>query len=420
MRNTLNNMGQTMKNILALLFIAAIAFKAHAASIKGKIQNEDVKSKSDIQSSVLSTTGNLNTGSACIVSIGSTTGLAAGQYVYDSTNPSDIVTNTTISGIPGTCPAGQVQMSIAAGATTTGDTITFGGSTAQLINTDRIYDIFKGQQLSSTITNGQIGSGGTTAGYVLTADGSGGTNWLASSGGFTNPMTTSGDMIYENATPAAARLPIGSANNSLIVSGGIPTWGQISLGSTAAVTGTLPVGNGGTGDSSFSANQLIVAGTGATTALQQVVGATTGYVLVSGGTTAVPYWTAGSGVTTANVSTNDGNQYHVEGFTFGGSCSGEKPSSSCTSGTCTLCLASGGVSSVTWSSTGAYLVTFTANTFTQTPICTCALSQSPDGTCESGNWSTNGLTAPSIYIQSRNAGGSAINAEPSVICFGPH
>lgn len=51
---------------------------------------------------------------------------------------------------------------------------------------------------------------GTTAGtatFVLTSNGAGmPPTFQAATGGLTNPMTTLGDMIYENATPAAARL----------------------------------------------------------------------------------------------------------------------------------------------------------------------------------------------------------------------
>lgn len=43
-------------------------------------------------------------------------------------------------------------------------------------------------------------------------------------GGFANPMTTAGDLIYENAVPAPARLAIGSTGQALQVAGGLPAW----------------------------------------------------------------------------------------------------------------------------------------------------------------------------------------------------
>ncbi len=79
-----------------------------------------------------------------------------------------------------------------------------------------------------------------------------------------NPMTTTGDIIYEASPTTAARLGIGSTGQVLTVAGGIPSWATpapsttFSAGTTGftpntatsgAVTlaGTLNVANGGTG-----------------------------------------------------------------------------------------------------------------------------------------------------------------------------
>jgi len=55
-------------------------------------------------------------------------------------------------------------------------------------------------------------------------------------------MTTAGDMIYENATPTAARLPIGTAGQVLTVVAGLPAW-------------ATPASSGGT-VTSFSAGNI--------------------------------------------------------------------------------------------------------------------------------------------------------------------
>jgi hypothetical protein len=54
----------------------------------------------------------------------------------------------------------------------------------------------------------------------------GGTGSSTSSVAFANlsPLTTAGDIIYENSTPAPARLAIGSSGQVLTVSGGLPAW----------------------------------------------------------------------------------------------------------------------------------------------------------------------------------------------------
>jgi hypothetical protein len=47
-------------------------------------------------------------------------------------------------------------------------------------------------------------------------------------------MTTAGDIIYENATPAAARLPIGTTGQVLTVVGGLPAWSATAATATNA------------------------------------------------------------------------------------------------------------------------------------------------------------------------------------------
>ena len=61
--------------------------------------------------------------------------------------------------------------------------------------------------------------------------------------GMTNPMTTTGDMVYSSSGSTPARLGIGSTGQVLTVAGGIPSWAtassgkvvQIVYGSTATV-----------------------------------------------------------------------------------------------------------------------------------------------------------------------------------------
>ena len=52
-----------------------------------------------------------------------------------------------------------------------------------------------------------------------------------------SPLTTEGDLIYENATPAPARLAIGGTGTFLTVAAGIPAW------STATIPGTATKGD---------------------------------------------------------------------------------------------------------------------------------------------------------------------------------
>lgn len=68
-----------------------------------------------------------------------------------------------------------------------------------------------------------------------------------------------GDILYADTTSSLARLADVATGNALI-SGGVgvaPSWGKIGL--TTHVSGTLPVGNGGTGLTSFTANGIAYA-----------------------------------------------------------------------------------------------------------------------------------------------------------------
>ena len=80
-----------------------------------------------------------------------------------------------------------------------------------------------------------ITSGGTGATSASAA--------LAALGGFADPLTTRGDIMTRGAS-ATQRLAVGAANRVLISDGTDPAYGQVPLAS--AVSGTLPVANGGT------------------------------------------------------------------------------------------------------------------------------------------------------------------------------
>jgi hypothetical protein len=68
-----------------------------------------------------------------------------------------------------------------------------------------------------------------TSGYLLTSAGGGSsamtwTDPATLGGGMSNPLTTTGDIIYSSSGTTAARRAIGSTGDVLTVSGGVPTW----------------------------------------------------------------------------------------------------------------------------------------------------------------------------------------------------
>lgn len=64
--------------------------------------------------------------------------------------------------------------------------------------------------------------------------------------GFPNPLTTEGDLLYQHSS-AASRLPLGSQFQVLQAGATDPVYGAVNLAQSAAVTGILGGGNGGTG-----------------------------------------------------------------------------------------------------------------------------------------------------------------------------
>jgi hypothetical protein len=83
------------------------------------------------------------------------------------------------------------------------------------------FDVF-GQAVDTDL----VGLKGGTTGQVLAK--ASGTDldfvWSADAAGMTNPMTTTGDVIYSSSGSTPARLGIGSTDDVLTVAGGVPTW----------------------------------------------------------------------------------------------------------------------------------------------------------------------------------------------------
>lgn len=92
-------------------------------------------------------------------------------------------------------------------------------------------------------------------------------------------------------------LPVsaGTADYVLTTNGsGVSSWAQVSL--TAGVTGTLPVGNGGTGRTTLTAHGVLLGNTA--NGINSTTAGSAGQFLVSGGASADPTWTTATFPTT--------------------------------------------------------------------------------------------------------------------------
>lgn len=110
---------------------------------------------------------------------------------------------------------------------------------------------------------------------------------VPASGGTGLTSYSVGDTLYASGTTTLAALADVATGNALI-SGGVataPSWGKIGL--TTHVSGLLPVGNGGSGAGTFTANGLLY-GNG-TSAFGAVAAGTTGQYL-KGNTGSAPTW----------------------------------------------------------------------------------------------------------------------------------
>jgi len=150
----------------------------------------------------------------------------------------------------------------------------------------------------SQITSGTIDSGRISGSYTgitcvgtLTAGTWNATAIGAAYGGTGLTSYTIGDIIYASGTTTLAALP-DVATGNVLLSGGVgvaPAWGKVDL--TAAVSGTLPVANGGTNATATPTAGAVAYGTGSAYAFTSV--GSSNEVLLSGGAGS-PTWSAQS------------------------------------------------------------------------------------------------------------------------------
>jgi hypothetical protein len=174
---------------------------------------------------------------------GGTTGLTPSSATYG---------NVTLAGTLAASNGGTGQTSFAVGD------LLYASTTTAL---SKLADVATGNALISggvgvAPSYGKIGLTTHVSGTLPVANG--GTNGTTAAAGFDNlaPTTTQGDIIYRGAS-SNTRLAAGTTSQVLI-GGTTPSWGAVTL--TTMVTGTLPVGNGGTGTATaFTTGSVVFA-----------------------------------------------------------------------------------------------------------------------------------------------------------------
>jgi hypothetical protein len=82
----------------------------------------------------------------------------------------------------------------------------------------------------SQVTGNIAGDAANVTGVVAIVNGGTGQTTASAAFAALSPLTTAGDIIYENNTPAPARLPVGTTGQVLTVSSGLPSWATPSTG----------------------------------------------------------------------------------------------------------------------------------------------------------------------------------------------
>lgn len=105
-----------------------------------------------------------------------------------------------------------------------------------------------------------------------------------------NSDYTQNTIPYATGASSIGFIAAGAAHQVLRIpaGGGAPAFGAIDVSATAAVVGTLAAGNGGTGQSSYTVGDILYA-SGAN-ALSKLAGVAVGNVLISGGVGTAPSW----------------------------------------------------------------------------------------------------------------------------------
>jgi hypothetical protein len=275
------------------------------------------------------------------LSVPSTTGSgASGTWAIDITGNAATVTNgvyttgsyadpTWITSIAGSKVSGNItgQAGSVANALTAGTGIsysagtTYDGSAAITINNsapDQTVVLTGGTGISTSGTYPSFTITNTLPDQVVALTGAGTTSI---SGTYPNFTITSNDQYVGTVTSVSGTGTV----NGISLSGTVTSSGSLTLGGTLTgvdlttqVTGTLPIANGGTGQTTASAafNALspvtstgdLIIGNGANSSTRLPIGANT-YVLTSNGTTATWALPTGSGATITNDTTTATNVY---------------------------------------------------------------------------------------------------------------
>ena len=208
-----------------------------------------------------------------------------------------VATSTSGGGLTAIGPTGQTQTgpsvtfatsSTAFNGLTASTTIVGSGNTLTFTNTlaGTLGTGAGGTGLTATPSFGQI-LRGTGSGYTLVATTTLGillsdtTGILGETRGGTNQSTyATGDILYASGANTLSKLTLGTAGTILASAGGIPSW--VATSTLSTISGTLAVGKGGTGLTTFGGTNTLLYTTVAD-ALSSITTGNNGVLITSAG-----------------------------------------------------------------------------------------------------------------------------------------
>jgi hypothetical protein len=136
--------------------------------------------------------------------------------------------------------------------------------------------------VENTALSSWAGSTNLTTLGTVTAGTWSATNISATKGGTGQSSYAVGDLLYADTTTSLAKLA-DVATGNVLLAGGVstaPSWGKVGL--TTHVSGTLPVANGGTGDTTYTNGQLLIGNSTGNTLTKATLTQGTGIAITNG------------------------------------------------------------------------------------------------------------------------------------------
>jgi hypothetical protein len=212
-----------------------------------------------------------NKGSGTVTSVGGTGTVNGITLTGTVTSSGNLTLGGTLSGVSlttqvsGTLPIAnggtgattrQDAMDALAGAVTSGQYLR-GNGTDVVMSAIQVADV-------PTLNQNTTGTASNVTGTVAILNGGTGQTTASAAFNALNPMTTTGDILYEASPTTAARLGIGSTGQVLTVAGGLPSWAAApssnitALGlyeNSATISANYTIG---TGNNAMSAGPITV------------------------------------------------------------------------------------------------------------------------------------------------------------------